>query len=150
ITMGPDRYRFVITNHHILLDGWSMPVLLDELFKLYGRRGDTAGLPRVTPYRNYLAWLTQQDRAAAETAWREVLDGLEEPTLVAPAAPAGGSSAPERVTVDLPAELTAALAARARTAGHTLNTLLQAAWAMVVGQLTGRDDVVFGATVSGR
>ncbi|WP_069816861.1 non-ribosomal peptide synthetase, partial [Streptomyces sp. TP-A0874] len=150
ITMGPDRYRFVITNHHILLDGWSMPVLVTELFALYAERGDDTSLPRITPYREYLAWLAKQDRTAAETAWRQVFSGLEEPTMVAPSDHDRGSAVPDRVTVDLPAELTRDLTARARTGGYTLNTLLQAAWALVIGQLTGREDVVFGGTVSGR
>ena len=47
----------MLTNHHILLDGWSMPVLMRELLTLYAHGGDAGVLPRVTPYRNYLAWL---------------------------------------------------------------------------------------------
>ncbi|MET9611076.1 amino acid adenylation domain-containing protein, partial [Streptomyces sp. NPDC006512] len=147
---GAERHRLVMTNHHILLDGWSMPVLVKELLTLYGHSGDGTALPRVTPHRDYLTWLAGQDRAAAEAAWSEVLHGLEEPTLVAPAGRDGSPAAPDRVTVDLPAELTARLTDVSRTGGFTLNTLLQAAWALVLGQLTGRTDVVFGGTVSGR
>ncbi|MFJ3928565.1 amino acid adenylation domain-containing protein, partial [Streptomyces sp. NPDC090022] len=147
---GAERHRLVLTNHHILLDGWSMPVLVKELLTLYGRSGDGSALPRVTPTRDYLTWLAGQDRGAAEAAWRQALDGLTEPTLVAPAGRDAGPAAPDRVTVDLPAETTARLTDAARTGGFTLNTLLQAAWAMVLGQLTGRSDVVFGGTVSGR
>ncbi|MBW5485661.1 non-ribosomal peptide synthetase, partial [Streptomyces bambusae] len=147
---GAERHRLVLTNHHILVDGWSMPVLVKELLTLYSRSGDGSALPRVTPTHDYLTWLAGQDRGAAEAAWREVLDGLDEPTLVAPAGHDAGPAAPDRVTVDLPAELTAQLTDLSRAGGFTLNTLLQAAWAMVVGQLTGRSDVVFGGTVSGR
>ncbi|WP_229834825.1 non-ribosomal peptide synthetase [Streptomyces xantholiticus] len=145
-----ERHRLVITNHHILLDGWSMPVLVKELLALYGHEGDGTRLPHVTPNRDYLTWVAGQDRTAAETAWRQVLDGLDEPTLVAPGGRDGSPAAPDRVTVDLPAALTAQLTALTRTGGVTLNTLFQGAWAMVVGQLTGRADVVFGGTVSGR
>ncbi|MEU8894195.1 amino acid adenylation domain-containing protein, partial [Streptomyces sp. NPDC048442] len=147
---GADQHRLVVTNHHILLDGWSMPVLVKELLTLYGSSGDGAALPRVTPNRDYLAWVAAQDRTVATSAWRQVLDGLDEPTLVAPAGRDGSPAAPDRVTVDLPAALTERLTALTRTGGVTLNTLFQAAWAMVVGQLTGRQDVVFGGTVSGR
>jgi non-ribosomal peptide synthetase component F len=150
ITLGPDRYRFVLTNHHILLDGWSMPVLVSELFALYGSRGDDAALPRVTPYREYLTWLARQDRPAAEAAWRQALADVDEPTLVGPGRQGAAPAVPDRVSTELPAALTAALTEHARTSGYTLNTLFQAAWAMVLGQLTGRDDVVFGGTVSGR
>ncbi|MEU9304038.1 amino acid adenylation domain-containing protein, partial [Streptomyces sp. NPDC048269] len=149
ITLAPERHVLVLTNHHILLDGWSMPVLVRELFALYAHGGEAATLPRVTPYRDYLAWLARQDRVAAEEAWKQVLHGLDEPTLVHPAATAG-SGVPERIAVELPEGLTARLTEHARAGGFTLNTFFQAAWAVVLGQLTGRDDVVFGGTVSGR
>ena len=66
------------------MDGWSVPVLVQELLTLYARRGDGRALPRVTPYRDYLAWIAAQDRTAAVAAWSAALSGLEEPTLVAP------------------------------------------------------------------
>ncbi|MCY0963546.1 condensation domain-containing protein, partial [Streptomyces sp. H27-H5] len=147
---GAEQHRLVMTNHHILLDGWSMPVLVKELLTLYGRSGDGSALPRVTPHRDYLTWIAGQDRGVAEDAWRRVLDGLDEPTLVAPAGRDGTPATPDRVTVDVPAALTAQLTDLSRSAGVTLNTLFQAAWAIVVGRLTGREDVVFGGTVSGR
>ncbi|MFJ4284001.1 non-ribosomal peptide synthase/polyketide synthase [Streptomyces massasporeus] len=150
IRTGDDRHRFVLTNHHILLDGWSMPILVKELLTLYGTSGDASALPRVTPAKDYLAWVAEQDRPTAEEAWRQVLDGLDGPTLVAPAGRDAGPAAPERVTVDLPAGLTDRLTELTRRGGVTLNTVLQAAWAMIVGQLTARDDVVFGGTASGR
>ncbi|MBL3668917.1 amino acid adenylation domain-containing protein [Streptomyces sp. M2CJ-2] len=153
VTMGPGRYRFFFTNHHILLDGWSKTLLVGELFGLYGLHrsgGDESALPRVTPYRDYLGWLTRQDRAAAETAWREVLGGVEEPTLLAAPDPLREPVAPERVRMALSEESTAALVRWARDRGITVNTVVQAAWAMVLGCFTGRGDVVFGATVSGR
>ena len=81
IRLAADRHRLVVTNHHILMDGWSMPVLVRELFTLYGGQG--ARLPRVAPYRDYLAWIASQDHAAAVSAWREALAGLEEATRLA-------------------------------------------------------------------
>ncbi|MFE9657498.1 amino acid adenylation domain-containing protein [Micromonospora sp. NPDC006431] len=143
------RHRLVLTNHHILLDGWSMPVLAGELFALYPAGGRTDGLPPVTDARAYPAWRARQDRPAAEAAWRASLAGLIEPTLVAPAAERGPVP-PAKLLREVPAALTAALTATARTAGVTLNTVVQGAWAVLVGSLTGRDDVVFGATVAGR
>ncbi|MFI2511745.1 amino acid adenylation domain-containing protein, partial [Streptomyces sp. NPDC018972] len=149
VTVGRDRYRFLVTHHHILLDGWSFARVLGELFELYGTRGDDTGLPRVTPYREYLAWLGRQDRPAAEAAWRQSLAGLDEPSLLA-AADRSASLSRGQLKVELSAEQTSALGRAARRAGVTVNTVVQAAWAMVLGRLTGRDDVVFGATVSGR
>ncbi|WP_158892216.1 non-ribosomal peptide synthetase [Amycolatopsis anabasis] len=147
--LGARRHRFVLTNHHILWDGWSMPVLVAELLELYARRGDDTALPRVTPYRNYLSWLAAQDRPAAESAWRETLAGAE-PVLLAGTDPSRTPRTPERFSRDLPAEFTAALAARARRHGLTMNTLVQGAWGLLLGAVTGREDVLFGTTVSGR
>ena len=73
------------------MDGWSAPVLVGELLAIYGRGGDGSQLPRVTPYREYLAYLAGQDRAAARAAWREALAGLEEGTRLAPLRPASGA-----------------------------------------------------------
>ncbi|OPF69921.1 hypothetical protein VT50_0237040, partial [Streptomyces antioxidans] len=147
---GADQYRVVMTSHHILLDGWSVPLVVQELFTLYERDGDDSGLPATPPYREYLRWLRRQDRDAARAAWRTALAGVEEPTLLAPADPGRTTVAPDEMAVDLSAERTAQLAQRARRLGLTLNTLVQTAWAILLGRLTGRDDVVFGTTVAVR
>ncbi|MFD3716804.1 amino acid adenylation domain-containing protein, partial [Streptomyces sp. NPDC058677] len=154
LRLGGERWRLVLTNHHIILDGWSSPVLVRELLALYaehtGRGADGARLPRVRPYRDYLGHLAGQDREAARAAWQAALDGLDAPSLVAPPQPGRAALAPKRLEFTLSEEDTAALAERARSSGVTLNTLVEAVWAVVVGRLTGRDDVVFGVTVSGR
>ncbi|MEU6041874.1 amino acid adenylation domain-containing protein [Actinomadura sp. NPDC047616] len=148
--LGPRRFRMVITMHHMVLDGWSLPVLMEELWALYEAGGEPAALPAVTSYREYLAWLARQDRNAARAAWQQALSGLDEPTLVAPAVTGGEPVVPHRVAVRAGEPLAAALREMARAHGLTLNTVVQGAWAVLVGKLTGRRDVVFGATVSGR
>jgi amino acid adenylation domain-containing protein len=159
IKTAAQRHRLVFTNHHILLDGWSTPVLTTELFALYLNEGDDTGLPRVTPYKNYLSWLAGQDRTAAEEAWRGALAGVDEPTLVAPdpiegnieGNTAGGTATgPAQIRIELAEDVTTALAVQARAHGATLSTALQLAWGLVLGRLTGRGDVVFGGVVSGR
>ncbi|GAB1640210.1 amino acid adenylation domain-containing protein [Krasilnikovia sp. MM14-A1259] len=145
VRLGADQHRLVVTHHHLLLDGWSVPLLLDELFALY--RGDELGEP--ADFRAYLAWTAAQDRRAAEVAWRDALAGLDGPTLLA-ARPPARAVVPDRLVRDLPADLTARLTALGRSRGLTLNTLVQGAWGIVVGALTGRTDVVVGATVAGR
>ncbi|WP_282550171.1 non-ribosomal peptide synthetase, partial [Streptomyces rochei] len=149
IRLSADRVRLVMTNHHILLDGWSMPLLWQELTELYVSGGDPVTLPRVRPYREYLAWLDARDREAARTAWQESLSGLDEATLLAPGA-GPAEAAPLSVPFGLDRDATAALSAWARGHGVTMNTVVQGAWALALAQATGRDDVVFGATVSGR
>jgi len=150
--LGEGHHRLVVTTHHILLDGWSMPVLLDELEAVYTAGGDIRVLPPVTSYRDYLSWLGRQDREAARAAWREELAGTDGPTLVAPQAAGGAevSVLPRDLVLDLPEETTARLRELARGRDLTVNTVVQGAWALVLSRLTGRNDVVFGATVSGR
>ena len=148
--MAAEQYRFVITLHHILLDGWSMPILMHDFSILYAQKGDAAGMPQVTPYGEYLGWIKEQDREAAISAWRAELAGLEEvPRLVAPnVGPA--ADLPEQVILELSEPLTEALSSLGRSEGLTLNTIIQGAWGVLLSRMTGREDVVFGVTVSGR
>src|SRR5712691_7572210 len=150
IRLAADDHRLVLTNHHIVMDGWSLLVLVQELLTLYAHNGDARALPRVTPYRDFLAWIAAQDRVAATAAWREALAGLEQGTRLAPHQPGRVPITPEKITLELSEPMTAALTRQARTQGLTLNTVIQAAWGILLGRLTGRDDVVFGVTVAGR
>ncbi|MFJ2652079.1 amino acid adenylation domain-containing protein, partial [Streptomyces sp. NPDC087420] len=150
IRLADDRHRLVMTTHHLLMDGWSMPVLLSELSAIYAAGGATSGLGRAHSYGEYLTWLDHQDKEAARTAWRAELAGIEESTLIAPSDATRTAVLPEEVTVELSSETSAELAGLARTHGLTVNTVVQGAWALVLARLAGRDDVVFGATVAGR
>ncbi|MFC4950499.1 amino acid adenylation domain-containing protein, partial [Pseudonocardia sp. GCM10023141] len=150
VRLSATRHRLAITNHHILLDGWSTPLLVADLLALYA--GEPAALPRVHPFRDYLAWLARQDQVASRHAWAAALDGVEACTVAGPAPGAAGAAlAPaQRVDLAVAPEVAAGLAATAAAAGVTLNTVVQVAWALLLGQTTGRRDIVFGATVSGR
>ncbi|WP_110495011.1 non-ribosomal peptide synthetase [Amycolatopsis antarctica] len=137
----------LVTAHHLLFDGWSGPLLVAELLRAYGGGGTTAP---GRPYRDYLAWLGRRDIAADRAAWRHALDGLEEPTLLAPAGAGDAERRARRQETVLPAGLTAELTAFLRSHGLTVATLVQVIWGLLLGRLTGREDVVFGAVVSGR
>ncbi|MFH9575313.1 amino acid adenylation domain-containing protein [Streptomyces sp. NPDC017454] len=148
LTCGPRRAKLIVTAHHTLFDGWSSPMVITDLIRLY------SGTRELTPVRNYgdyLAWLSTQDQTVSEARWKAELDGFDQPTLVAPnAALKGTASALGRVEVPLPIDKGRELARRAAELGVTLNTLLQGAWAILLSQLTGQRDVVFGAAVNGR
>ncbi|HEY0420380.1 MAG TPA: condensation domain-containing protein, partial [Acetobacteraceae bacterium] len=175
IRLAAERHRLLISNHHLLMDGWSAPILVREWLTAYAQQGSAAALPRATPYREYLSFIARQDRDGALLAWRESLAGLEEgtrlagllprlgppalgpPALGPPALgqPALGPAArqpvaPEQIVLSVGAALSAGLHRAAREQALTLNTLLQTAWGILLGRLTGRDDVVFGVTVAGR
>ncbi|MFI6871630.1 amino acid adenylation domain-containing protein [Nocardia sp. NPDC050406] len=131
----------LVTHHHALLDGWSLGILLRDL--LFAYQGLEA--PPATPFSAFLDWRATRDRDSARRAWARALAGAE-PSKVARAERAPWRRPEERSFV-LP---TPALSERARAHGLTLNSMVQAMWALVMANLTGSDDVVFGITVSGR
>lgn len=149
-----DSYFFVWTCHHLVLDGWCLSLVLNEVLAYYeaGRRGQELRLERPRPFRDYIAWLQRQDNAEAETFWRRQLAGYRQPTPL-PAPPgidAAGSELFREQRIELTVELTAALRRLAAEQKLTQSTFVQAAWALLLSQASGLPDVVFGATVSGR
>ena len=143
-------WRLSITAHHIVFDGWSMPLLMQDLLVLYAVRGDVAALPRVSSYRNYLSWLAGRDRERSLEVWQQALSGVDEPTRLVRQAKGAETYEVGTADLELDAEHTRRLTAFCAGLGITVNTLLQAAWGVLLGRMVGRDDVVFGATVSGR
>src|ERR1700742_3761255 len=132
IRTAPDRHRLVLTNHHIVMDGWSLPILLGEIFASYYGQW----LPAPAPYRSFVTWLTGRDRVAAQAAWSEVLDGFDTPSLVGP---------PDRLALGgrvvesfrVPEEASRALNELARARRTTVSTVLQAGFAQLLCWLTG-------------
>jgi len=156
LRLTDEAYQVVWSFHHVLMDGWSLPILFTELLAFYGaiRAGSAVHLPAPRPYRDHIAWLKQQDLARAEAFWREALLGFSAPTPLPMSRPRGGAAA-EVVAASLQerrlsAEATEALERFARAHGLTLNTVLQGAWALLLSRYSGEEDVVFGATTSGR
>ncbi|WP_141810367.1 amino acid adenylation domain-containing protein [Nocardia bhagyanarayanae] len=150
VRTGVETFQLLVTNHHLVLDGWSMPLLIHELLALYTSDGDTAELAPPRSYREYLRWLQTRDRDAATAAWREMLAGVDGPTLVAGGPDRTATADAGEVGLNLDAATTAAILDLGRSHGVTANTALQVAWALLVAALTGRSDVVFGNTMSQR
>ncbi len=153
IEVPQSHWRLVIVAHHIIIDGWSLPLFVGELITLYRAGGDTAALPPPPrPYRDYIGWLARRDQQASRALWRDHLAGIDGPTLMTPALTAGEPpvGSPHRTEVTLDAEDTQRLVAAVRSLGVTVNTVVQFAWATILSAVTDRDDVVFGVTVSGR
>ncbi|QQP93606.1 amino acid adenylation domain-containing protein (plasmid) [Skermanella sp. TT6] len=154
VRLGPGLFRMVWSHHHLLLDGWSLPILMGELFALYRseRDGTLAALPTPAAYGDYVAWLGRQDRAAAEAFWRDHLAGLEGPTPLGIdiAGKRGGAGGIEQRVFALDAAATAAVAELARRCRVTQASVVESAWAIVLSRYAGTDDVTFGVTLSSR
>ena len=145
LRVGADRHRVVLTNHHIVLDGWSLPIVLGEMFAGYhGQR-----LPAAGSYRRFVSWLAGRDLDAARAAWGAVLAGFDTPTLVGPPQRSGLGTRGVK-TFRVSEQTTRAVGELARAQHTTVNIVLQGAFAQLLMWLTGRHDVAFGTTVSGR
>ncbi len=147
-----DSHQFVFSFHHLLLDGWSIPILMQEALAIYEalRAGREAKLPPRRPFREYISWLQRQDLAQAESYWRQVLKGFSAPTPL----PVDNTLPRESNFGEqerfLSTQTSAELDSFTRRQRLTLNTLMQGAWALLLSRYSGAEDVLFGATVSGR
>ncbi|HSK45712.1 MAG TPA: amino acid adenylation domain-containing protein, partial [Candidatus Binatia bacterium] len=153
VQLGESSWRLLWTFHHALLDGRSFPIVLREVFTAYAAFRDGAAdslqLPARKPYSDYIEWLRTQDVVQAEQFFREKLKGFHAPTPL-PSSDPGDASAWGITQCRLSEGLTSKLSAFAQTTGVTVNTLLQGAWALLLHHHSGEEDIVFGATRSGR
>ncbi len=153
--LGETRHRLLWTMHHLITDGWSLPLLVKEIFTLYEAysRGEALTLDRPRPYGEYIAWLKKQDRSRTEAFWKRELQGFSAPTPFGvdhPATGGAGDGSFEDRRLALPEPFARALSAFARQHRLTPSTIVQGAWALLLSRYSGEDDVLFGTTVSGR
>jgi amino acid adenylation domain-containing protein len=147
--------RVLWTFHHALLDGRSFALVLSDVFALYdaAKRGEAALLPPARPFRDYIAWRRSLDLSVDEAFWRNALGTFHTPTPLTVGAPPSPATPDEPFGSHqqrLPGELSEQLRRAARHADVTVNTMLQAAWAVLLHRYSGESDVVFGATRAGR
>ena len=155
IRLSDNSHYFILSIHHILFDGWSVPLLLKSLFDCYAKiiRGEKVELPRARPYKEYIAWLQQQDLNDAEVYWKNVLKGFVSPTCLLKnmsGATRKIDKLPQYVSKVISTETTARIKEFAHKHQLTVNTLLQGVLALILSRYCGEHDIVFGVTVSGR
>ncbi|SEO53048.1 non-ribosomal peptide synthase domain TIGR01720, partial [Nitrosospira multiformis] len=158
VRLADDRYHFIWTIHHLLLDGWSTSQLAGEVLRRYAggfSPAQEASFRGRGEYRRFIEWLQRRDVEVSEAYWRERLKGIGEPTRLAATLPTHRGNPDheehfgEHIT-ELPLSLTERLVQFARRERVTLNTLVQAGWAILLSWYTGKQTVLFGATVAGR
>mgnify|MGYP006277890017 CR=1 FL=1 len=148
-----ELFKMVWSHHHLLLDGWSQPLLMGELLTLYDAfdKNRSIDLPERPEYRQYIDWLEAQDTTQAEHYWQQTLAGFTSPTpLLADYSVMTETNDYATLTRMLSPELSKRLYDFAHRTGITLNTLVQAVWSLVLSRYSNEREVVFGATVSGR
>jgi amino acid adenylation domain-containing protein len=154
LRLAEDKYKIIWSYHHLLLDGWCLPLIMKEVTLFYEaiRRGEELDLGPARPFRDYIAWLQKRDLTKAESFWRRRLKGYTAPV------PLPGEAFSEFLTgangrerdLQLSESTTEALQKLARQQQMTLYNLLQSAWGLLLSRYSGENDVVFGVTVSGR
>lgn len=154
IRLEENQYYLVLCHHHLLMDGWSLPLMLTEIFACYAAncRGAELQLPPRRSYGDYIDWLGKQDLLAAESFWRNRLAGFAVPTTIglATSSQASGPETYQDIGVTLSPAMTAGLQQLAREQELTVSVLVQAAWALLLHHYSGERDVVFGLATSGR
>jgi amino acid adenylation domain-containing protein/non-ribosomal peptide synthase protein (TIGR01720 family) len=144
---APQRHIVVWTRHHLIVDGWSSALLIQEVMAAYRAlaRGQRPAPATALPYRDYLAWLARQPRSRSISWWSQELAGLDAPARLPEASDAQAGFAHAQREFD-------ASAAAALAAAHavSLGTVVQAALALVLRRYYGRDDFCIGLTSSGR
>ena len=161
LQIQPDEYYFIWSHHHILMDGWCNGVLLKEVFSFYqtaieGSEEKSLFLtPR--PYRDYIEWIQQQDIAAAQKFWQNKLKDFTAPTTLikdshtlTPQQSIENQTQVNQQQLKLSVNLTNKLQNFAKQNRLTLNTITQGIWSILLSRYSGENDIVFGATISGR
>ena len=156
IRIAGGLYRFIWSHHHLLLDGWSVSLVMKEVLSFYEayRENRELVIEESLPYREYISWLKRQDLRKAEKYWRKELEGFSHPTHMWVDQNAGGLPSQQDVYsyqhLHLNREATAKLQKLARKHRLTMNTILQGAWGVLLSKQSGDQDVVFGVTIAGR
>jgi non-ribosomal peptide synthase protein (TIGR01720 family) len=158
LRLADDEWRLLWTTHHLCIDGWSWPRLFKEIAETYAASssGRLAALESPLGFGHYVRWLAHK-APASSAYWKEALAGFVEatPIALAPVATTSAykSKSPSQqaeIAVRLSREATHGLRSLAQSTKVTLSTLVQGAWALLLGHYAEASDVVFGAAFSGR
>ena len=143
---GDELHTVYLSEHHLIVDGWSTPLMLNTLLHSYAT-GECAFVSDSTPYAQLVEQLLARDKEPAKALWQELLQGAT-PTL----AYDGDVDRHDidEVNLTLNAERSQQVYQLCRKQSITINTLMQGVWALILGSITGREDVVFGTPISGR
>ncbi|MGZ5052862.1 MAG: non-ribosomal peptide synthetase, partial [Methylobacter sp.] len=146
------RYTMIWSMHHIILDAWCFGIMYQELMVCYQSLlyNQPLRLPPAPPYSRYIQWLEAQDIDAAREFWQNYVQGYDVAVSLYGEQQQKSEYCYAKQKLSLSKQDSDRLKTAARTAQVTLNTAIQAAWALLLCQHNSRNDIVFGVTVSGR
>ncbi|MGL5881552.1 MAG: condensation domain-containing protein, partial [Xenococcaceae cyanobacterium] len=155
ICLSDRSYKFIWSSHFIILDGWSVMFVLKDFIQFYEAfcQDRDISLPAISHFKNHITWLQQQDSGKAEVFWRQALKGLKTPTFLKKLYVDNSSNQEKRhdhQRIFLSEIKTAALTSFTRQHQITLNSLIQAAWALLISHYSGEKKVLYGYTTAGR
>ncbi|WP_046003367.1 non-ribosomal peptide synthetase [Pseudoalteromonas rubra] len=153
VPFGEHCHGLIWTYHHLIMDGWSLPVLFAELIEHYQARVQTRMVQTLAdPFRDYVEYLDKRDKHAEQVFWQQQLAQVDTPTLLTEhlAIRDKQNHGVSEITETLSADFTAQLSDFAKQRGLTLNQVIQGAWAYWLRTCCQSDYVLFGQTVSGR
>jgi amino acid adenylation domain-containing protein/non-ribosomal peptide synthase protein (TIGR01720 family) len=154
IQRDDDRFNFIWSFHHLLMDGWCLPIIIKDVLTCYDAFCNhlEVQLPEVSRYRDYLVWLSRQNLETAKEFWQLQLKGFSSPTTLRLDKGSSKEAAEEykEISLTLPTETTRTLQAFVKAHHLTMNILFQGAWSILLSRYSGEEEVLFGATVSGR
>jgi|GEM_PF-266592 len=148
---GDAVFRVVWSFHHIIMDGWCLPILQQELMALYSGQinQNDPNLPVPGAFRTFVEWLEKQDRNTSREFWQNYLEGYDQLATFPKQAPTQAYDL-KTVSTFLDVDTTRALRQLASQNRVTLNVVVQALWAVLLAKTNDVEDVVFGIVVSGR
>ncbi|MET4143087.1 amino acid adenylation domain-containing protein, partial [Pedobacter sp. UYP1] len=150
--LGDNTYEFIWSHHHILMDGWCVSILIKEFFQLYEclLSGKDALLPVVHPYADYVKWLMALDKEVSIGYWQKYLSGYEPLTGLPKKTSAKGDYNRQHNSLRLEGDLRLAVKKLCEKLSVTENTFIQTIWGILLSSYNYKNDIVFGAVVSGR
>jgi non-ribosomal peptide synthetase component F len=156
IRVEDTRYHMLWTSHHILFDGWSIPVLMEEFLTTYDllSSGAAVVMGEADHYEDYIRYLESRDKEAEENYWRHYMRDVEGGSLLPFVTSSSdrnkGLGQYDTVVLSLDEEQSGLLDAYARQHHITVNAVMQGVWSYLLYRYTGNGHVTYGVAVSGR
>lgn len=152
INLGEDEHFFLWPCHHLLLDGWSGNNLVKDVLVFYDAlcKNETPVLPTLPSLKSYIGWLKKKNPENAASFWSSYFDGFQKTHLLCPLNTNQATDKTSSENIRLTETETIGINNLAKRLQVSPNTLIQGAWGLLLGEYFQSDDVVFGASVSGR